>query len=194
MPVGQIVVCPHVAPAHECRPPAEVRRLVPAVAGARQRLDDALEIRLHRVGLPRELRAVGVREAGPRLGLELVAGQVLRPERERLVEVARQIGGALAGNAVQEVERNVVKRGITKMVERAPDGLGTGAPLERDEEMGPEALRSERDAVDAGPPQKRRERRRKEESLHRRTTRRRNPFSRDPQGSAAVPRFPAGRG
>src|SRR5207237_2669217 len=105
-------------------------------------------------------RAVGVREAGPRLGLELVAGQVLRPERERLVEVAREVGGALAGNPVQEVERDVVKRGITKMVEGAPDGLGTGAPLERLEEMGPEALRAERDAVHAGPPQKRRERRR----------------------------------
>ena len=52
---------------------AEVRRLVPAVARSGERLDDALEVVLHRLGLPLELRAVRVREARAGLGLELVA-------------------------------------------------------------------------------------------------------------------------
>src|SRR5207244_10777561 len=66
---------------------AEVRRLVPAVAGPGQDGDDALEVILHRVGLPAELLSPGVGEARPRLGFELVAGQVLRLERERVAEV-----------------------------------------------------------------------------------------------------------
>ena len=55
--------------------PAEVGRLVPAVAGPGQRLDDPLEVVLHRVGLTLELFAVRVREARSGLRLELVAGQ-----------------------------------------------------------------------------------------------------------------------
>ena len=57
--------------------PAEVCRLVPAVAGAGQSLDDALEVILHRRGLALELLAVRVREARSRLRLQLVRRDVL---------------------------------------------------------------------------------------------------------------------
>ncbi len=57
---------------------AEVRGLVPAVAGAGQCLDDELDVSLHRLRLRGELGTVGVGEARPRLRLELVGGQVLR--------------------------------------------------------------------------------------------------------------------
>jgi hypothetical protein len=43
-------------------------------------------------------------EASPRLRLELVAGEVVRLERERVVEVAGEVGGALARDPVDEVE------------------------------------------------------------------------------------------
>jgi hypothetical protein len=91
---------------------AEVRRLVPAVAGADERLDDALEVVLHRLRLALELHAVCMRESRPRLRLELVARKVLRLELERRCEIAVEIGGALAWNPVDEVERDVVESGI----------------------------------------------------------------------------------
>src|SRR5438445_3188627 len=116
-PVGEVVLRTQIAPARVLRAAAEVRRLVPAVARAPQPLDDELEVRLHRLGLPSELGPVGVGEARPRLGLELVAGEVLRSECERFTEVRLEVGGALAGNAVEQVERDVVKSDITKMVE-----------------------------------------------------------------------------
>ena len=126
---------------------AEVRRLVPAVAGPGQRLDDALEVALHRLGLTSELIPEGMCEARPRLGLELVAGEVLGLERDRLVEVALEVGGALARDPVDEIERDVVESGITKTVDGAPDGVRPRAPLERREQLRLEALRAERDAV-----------------------------------------------
>src|SRR5207244_6926218 len=52
----------------------EVRRLVPAVAVARQRLDDELEVRLHRLGLARQLLPVGMGDARPRLCFETFRG------------------------------------------------------------------------------------------------------------------------
>ena len=83
---------------------AEVRCLVPAVAGSSQRRDHALEVVLHRVGLPPELRSPGMGEARSRLRFELVPGQVLRLEREGVTEVGGESRGALAGNPVDEVE------------------------------------------------------------------------------------------
>ena len=55
-------------------------------------------------------------------------------ERERLGEIAFEVGGALAGDPVDEIEGDVVKPGITKMVERAPDVLRPGPPLEHVEQ------------------------------------------------------------
>src|SRR2546430_6505072 len=49
------------------------RSLVPAISRIGQSLNDDLEVRLHCIGLTRELRSVGVGEARPRLRLELVA-------------------------------------------------------------------------------------------------------------------------
>jgi hypothetical protein len=135
----------------------EVRRLIPAVAGPGQRADDALEVPLHRDGLPGELAAVRMREARAGFCLELVTRQVLWAKSERILEVAREMGGALARDPIDEIERDVVKLGITEMVDGAPDVVGTRAPLEHREQVRPEALRSERDPRDAGGAQRARE-------------------------------------
>ena len=58
-PVAEVVVCTEVASARARAVEAEVRRLVPAVARGRERVDDLLEVALHRVGLARELVPVG---------------------------------------------------------------------------------------------------------------------------------------
>ena len=131
-------------------PQAEVRGLVPAVAGRAERVDDLLEVALHRVGLPHELVAVRVREARPGLRLELVARQVLRFEREGFGQIGVEIGGALAGDAVDEIERDVVESGITKSVHRPTDVVRRRLPLERLEQMRPERLCAERDASHTG--------------------------------------------
>src|SRR5207247_7541485 len=86
-PVAEVVLRAQVAPARSLRSAAEVRRLVPAVPSFRQGGDDELEVRLHRIGLALELRTVGVREARARLGFELVRGEVLRRELDRLGEI-----------------------------------------------------------------------------------------------------------
>src|SRR5207244_8192353 len=74
---------------------------------------------------------------------------VLWPERQGAVEVGLEVGGALAGDPVDEIERDVVTSGIAKMVERASDGVWLGNTFEHREQMRTEALRAERDAVDA---------------------------------------------
>ena len=84
-------------------------------------------------------------EARARLRLELVVRHVLRRERERFLDVELEGGGALAGDPVQEVERDVVKIGITQMVEGAADVIRPGAALEDLEEVWLEALGTERD-------------------------------------------------
>ena len=68
-------------------------------------------------------------------------------ERERLGEIGVEVGGALAGDAVDEIERDVVESGITKSVHGAPDVVRRGAALEHGEQVRLEALRAERDAV-----------------------------------------------
>src|SRR6185437_8609818 len=95
-PVPEIVTRAEIAAAGARAVEAEVRRLVPAVAGGGQRLDDTLEVRLHRLGLALQLSPVTVGETRPGLRLELVRGHVLRLERHGLGEVAREVGGLLA--------------------------------------------------------------------------------------------------
>jgi len=51
---------------------------------------------------------------------------VLGPERERLVYVGVEIGGLLPRDPVDEIQRNVVKSGITKMIEGSSDVVRTG--------------------------------------------------------------------
>src|SRR5207245_9376126 len=116
VPVREIVMRAKVRSIRGRARATEVRRLVPAVADAGQAGDDLLEVVLHRVGLAREFIPEGMREARPRLGLQLVAREVVRLERERRVEVARQVGGALAGDSVDAVERDVGITGITQSV------------------------------------------------------------------------------
>src|SRR5215218_6326684 len=100
-PVAEIVPGPQVAAELGA---AEVRGLVPAIAGSGQRLDDSLEVVLHRLGLPLELVAVRVREARARLRLELIGGDVLRRERDRLCQVPLEVEDALARDPVDQVE------------------------------------------------------------------------------------------
>ena len=96
-----------------------------------------------------------VREARARLRFQLVRGEVLGLEREGLGEVAFEVGGALARDAVDEIERDVVESGITKNVDGAPDVVGSGNALEHVEQVRVEALRAERHAIDAVSSQKR---------------------------------------
>ena len=90
-----------------------------------------------------------VREPRPGLRLELVAGEVLGLEGEGVREIRVEVGGALARDPVDEIERDVVKSGITKSVNRAPDVVGCRTPFEHLEQRGPEGLGAERDAIDA---------------------------------------------
>ncbi len=53
---------------------------------------------------------------------------MLRLEGERLGEIALEVGGALAGDAVDEIERDVVKSGIAKSVHGAPDVVRVRLP------------------------------------------------------------------
>src|SRR5581483_183276 len=99
-PVAEVVACAQVAVAGA----AEVRGLVPVVARGRQCRDDSLGVRLHRLGLRGELFAMTSREARAALGLELVRGDVLRLELERLAQVALEVGGGLPGDPIDEVE------------------------------------------------------------------------------------------
>src|SRR6266516_7819355 len=142
-PVREVVPRAQVAAVREPGGSAEVRRLVPAVAGRTQARDDALEVGLHRLGLTRELRAVRMREARSRLCLQLVTGDVLGLQRQRVAQVGVEIGGALAGDSVDEIQRDVVKLGIAKSVDGASDVVGPGLPVEHLEQPGPEALRAE---------------------------------------------------
>ena len=117
-------------------------------------LDDQLEVRLHRLGLPLELASVGVREAGARLRLQLVGGEVLGLERQGLGEVAFEVGGALARDPVDEIERDVVKSGITKKVDGAPDVVRPGNTIQHVQKGPVEALCANRDTVDTVSAQK----------------------------------------
>ena len=51
-------------------------------------------------------------------------------ERQGLGEVALEIGGALAGNPVDEVERNVVESGITENIHSVSDIVWFGNAVE----------------------------------------------------------------
>ena len=74
---------------------------------------------------------------------------MLRLERDRLGEVALEVGLALAGNPVDQVERDVVEAGFAQRPHGRAHVLRARAPLERLEQVRLEALRAERDAVDA---------------------------------------------
>ena len=138
-PVGQVVARAQVVA-------AEVGRLVPAVARRGQTRDDVLVVILQQLGLPRQLGAVPVREARARLGLELVAGEVLGLERERLVEIAVELGAPHAGHAEEQVEREVGDARGAQARGRCAHLIGRRPPLEHRQLRRPERLRTERDA------------------------------------------------
>ena len=89
-----------------------------------------------------------VREAGAGLRLELVTREVLGSKLERLRYVGVEVGGLLPRDPVDEIHRNVVKTGITEMVEGQSDVVRAGNTVEDAEQLGPERLRAEGDAVD----------------------------------------------
>jgi len=134
-----------VAPAVE---PAEVRRLVPAIPRVGQRLDDVLEVRLHRLGLAFQLGTVRVREARSRLRFQLVRRHGLGLECQGLGEVACEVGGGLARDAVDEVERDVVNSGIANKLHGAPDVVGRCAAFQHVQKVHVERLRANRHAID----------------------------------------------
>ena len=133
-----------IAPLRTLGLEAEVRRLVPPVPVADEDFDDTLQVRLHRHCLPLELPSPGVRETRAGLCLQLVQGQVLGRERERLREIVIQVGGALARDAVDEVERDVVETGIAKSMHRTPDVVRPRPSLEHGQEPRREALGTDR--------------------------------------------------
>ena len=90
-----------------------------------------------------ELRAVRMREARSRLCLQLVTGDVLGLQRQRVAQVGVEVGGALAGDSVDEIQRDVVKPGIAKSVDGSSDVVRAGLPVEHLEQPRPEALRAE---------------------------------------------------
>ncbi len=69
-------------------------------------------------------------------------------ERESIGEVGVEVGGALAGDAVDEIERDVVKTGITETVHGAPDVFRACAALEHLQEPRLERLRAKRHTID----------------------------------------------
>ncbi len=74
---------------------------------------------------------------------------MLGRERQSLRKVTIEIGGLLARDPVDEIERDVVERGITKSMNGAPDVVRTGNALEHLEQPWCERLRPERDPGDA---------------------------------------------
>ncbi len=138
-PDRQVVTAPAIVA-------AVVRGLVPAIAGTLEPLDHVLVVILEQLGLARELGAVGEGEARPRLGLELVTGEVIGLERERRVDVAIECSPRLARDAEEHVEVQVGDAGATQRPHGAPHGLGCRPPLEHRELACAEALRPERDA------------------------------------------------
>ncbi len=84
---------------------------------------------------------------------------MLRGECDRRREVGCEVVGALPGDAVDEVEREVVEPRLPKRAEGGAHGLGPGPALEDVEQVRLEALRAERHAVDAVLAQQRGQRR-----------------------------------
>ena len=82
-------------------------------------------------------------EARARLCLQLVTGDVLGLQRQRVAQVGVEIGGALAGDSVDEIQRDVVKLGIAKSFDGASDVVGPGLSVEHLEQPRPEALRAQ---------------------------------------------------
>ena len=143
-PVPEIVVRTEIA----LTGPAEVRGLVPAKAFRHEETYDPLDVVLHRLRLQRKLGAPGVGEPRARLRLELVGGEMVGTERHGLLEVVVQLGGRLPGNAVDEIQRDVVEARLAVDGERAADIVGSRTPFERLEQVGLEGLSAQRDAGD----------------------------------------------
>ena len=71
---------------------------------------------------------------------------MLRLERESLREVVVEIGGSLARDPVDEIERDVVEAGLAQGVYGAPHLVRRGLPLEHVEQAGLEGLCAQRHA------------------------------------------------
>ena len=76
-------------------------------------------------------------------------------EREGVREIRVEVGGALARDPVDEIERDVVESGITQSVCCSSDVVRTGNALEHLQQLRPERLRTDRDAIHAAPAEER---------------------------------------
>ena len=65
------------------------------------------------------------------------------PERDRSREIGRELRRRLAGDAVDEVDREVLEAGVAEVAERALDVRRRRAALEHFEEVQLEGLRAE---------------------------------------------------
>ena len=82
---------------------------------------------------------------------------MLGPKRKRLLYVGFELGGSLPRDPVDEIQGNVVKSGIAKMVKGAPDVVRSGNAVEHPQELRLKGLCTEGDPVDAVPAQQGRE-------------------------------------
>ncbi len=103
--------------------PAEVRGLIPPVAGGSERRDDDFVVVLHRLRRAFQGRPVGVGEAGAGLGLELVVADVVGPQAQGLVEVVAQADLVLTRNPKHQVEVEVLDSSLAQHPHRAPHRL-----------------------------------------------------------------------
>jgi len=68
---------------------------------------------------------------------------VIGAERDRVGEIGLEIGHRLAGNPVDQIQREIVEARVPQMRERAPHVLGPRAALQHPEQVRAEALRAE---------------------------------------------------
>ena len=159
-PVGEIVPRPEVAPAASS---AGGRSSPSRTSGSRPRSASRRRARstppspLPGARAPRRARGRSACPASPRARSTTGAPAASASASSMS---ALEIGGALPRDAVEEIERDVVKPGITQIVQGAPDVVRRRPPLEHVEELRLEALRAERDPVHAGLAKQPRERRR----------------------------------
>jgi len=83
--------------------------------------------------------------------LQLVRRNVLRFERQGLGEVACEVGGLLARDAVDEIERNVVNSGITHNLHGPADVIRPRAALQHVQKVRVERLCANRHTIDTLP-------------------------------------------
>src|SRR6185437_8164980 len=89
-------------------------------------------------------------EDGARLDRELVMGEMCRTERQRLLQVTPRRGEVLAGEAVHQIDVEILEPGGVQLRRGAPGLVRTVNAPERRQARIVEGLRPEGDPTDAG--------------------------------------------